>query len=355
MFILKVKNMFCRNNEVWVTRGVRMAADRGNRCLAVGEKRGKNQKEAGVLFIEAALLLPAMILFLFGLVAAGQMMLANYQISQAATLIGRAVLDEPKMVDAKMVSVVQQAVLSSTAMGGDARVGARSFGGTAPTLTQVKQLHLDSAKTTVPKLSDNLRFLEEVNCTTYPCWVAVTYRRTLLPNTMFGKIFPITLGGHSVVRIASSGYKSVVKYKEFQYRMKVNEWDDKDAGNPNFSKGFTPELTSGDGKKVIQGTSGTEVYGLDPEDTDSAIIQLNPYTSTTYIDQKWGLRCNSSNGWIGVGCGMTTNGELYSSTKKSSFLDSDTLLNSNGCYTDQEELGAEAKLWIRCMKTSVQP
>jgi hypothetical protein len=201
-------------------------------------------------------------------------------------------------------------------------------------------------------LTGGIRLLDDVNCTTYPCWVAVTYQRTILPSNLIGKLIPITYGAHSVVRITTSGPKSVVKFKEFGYRMNVNQWDDKAKGNPKFSAGFTAELVSGLGQKIVQGQG---VSGLDAEDYDDSIIATQPYTATFYSPAKWGLRCRVGNGWVAVGCGMATNGELFSSTRTGSTVDSDMLLEGNGCYTDQEELGAEAQLFIRCMKTEVIP
>lgn len=84
------------------------------------------------------MLLPPMVLFLFGMVAAGQVILAKYQVAQASAVIGRAVLDEPSMSDQNMANVVVGAVAASTQMGGTPKVGARSFGSTPPSIAQLR-------------------------------------------------------------------------------------------------------------------------------------------------------------------------------------------------------------------------
>jgi hypothetical protein len=134
--------------------------------------------------------------------------------------------------------------------------------------------------------------------------------------------------------------------------MIVNRWANEVTQNPDFSAGFTPELVSGLGRKIVQGQPPT---GLDAADTDAAIIRTKPFTSTVRSATNWGLSCRHDNGWVAVGCGMSTEGNIFSSTNWGADVDADMSLVDNGCYSDQEELGTKLHLFIRCMKTEVQP
>jgi len=144
---------------------------------------------------------------------------------------------------------------------------------------------------------------------------------------------------------------------EFSFGAKFNRWDVPDV-NPSWSSGvYHPFKRVGPGFRRVQLGSTTTITDIGTSLSDDEIIQKDTYAPSNTSQQSsgygaedlWGLRCRADQGWVAVGCNLLTGRGLANGTLK----DLDHRLQSNGCYSDQEELVDEPELRIRCMRIIV--
>jgi hypothetical protein len=306
-------------------------------CVLRDLRRARDQ---GILFIEAAFLLPLAVAFLLGVVEVGNWYYQGLRLGNLAQNLATGVQQDPSISPHNLYRLT----VSTSSLPEVKKTGGTVPVDCSPQSCEIKGLTRKVKAFKAPPSHDSVQSASSSDWSNpwvkdtdpsndrnvYYLGVSVSYPR----RTLFSKIFPST----SVI----TRWSSVVVNPSIQPRVTT------EVRFFKFNVYGDDTLEQFGGYKQVQ--IGTEtVYediGAGQKLTPSNGM---PFTTdvvkTNHGGQQWGIRCRQEQGWILGACSLADG--------IGSGGDKDLVITRDGCISDNEEKGQEARIHIQCIKTTV--
>ena len=306
-------------------------------CVLRDLRRARDQ---GILFIEAAFLLPVAVVFLLGVVEVGNWYYQGLRLGNLAQNLATGVQQDPSISAHNLYRLT----VSTSSLPEVNKTGGTVPPDCSPQTCEIKDLTRKVKAFMAPPSHDSVQSASSLDWSNpwvkdtdpsndrnvYYLGVSVSYPR----RTLFSKIFPST----SVI----TRWSSVVVNPSIQPRVtnEVRFFSFQTPGNDTL-------VRKGGYKRVQIGTEST----LTPIAAETNVTSwtgpgiITPEVEASHGSTAWGLKCREVNGWVLGSCSLTTS--------SGSPGDRDLVVRDNGCYSDNEEYDQGARVHLECIKSTV--
>jgi Flp pilus assembly protein TadG len=303
-------------------------------------RESRQARDKGILFAEAALLLPVVLTLLFGAVEVGNWYLQGFRLANLSQNLATGVQQSPTISAHDMYRLT----VSSSSL-----AEVKKNGGTVPTdcspnTCEIKDLTTKIVASTTPINRSSVGSSTPSKWTNpwladsqpsndrkpYYVGVLTSYPRT----TLFSRLFPSTrrIERWSTVVVNPAIQPRVTTVVRFY----------------NFQTYGDDTLQRLGGYRRIQIGEDIENETIPPLGNVTGPIPIvTDVVKAQHGDNPWGLKCREEEGWFAVSCGLSTHAD------GSVTRDRDLVVRENGCFADNEEREEGGRIHLGCMKVKV--
>ncbi len=301
-------------------------------CVLRDLRRARDQ---GILFIEAAFLLPVAVVFLLGVVEVGNWYYQGLRLGNLAQNLATGVQQDPSISPHNLYRLT----VSTSSLPEVNRTGGAVPVNCPPETCEIQGLSRTLVASTTPLSQGSVQSASSSDWSNpwendsdpsndrqpYYVGVAVSYPRTSLFSRLFSTTSRTSRWSSVVVNPAIQP-RVTTEVRFFRFKTWDNDELERYGGYRRVQIGTTSVNESVPAESLMNGPT--------PFVTDEVAAQ--------HGSSDWGLRCRQENGWVPITCSLQA---------KSG--DRDLRAKNNGCFSDEGEENGKGRIYLGCMKSIV--